>query len=132
MGVQLEDPQFRNRRSEHFHYRKRRGVITPQHDGDEAGLPERADLFPGSRELFARRARAELAVAEIGHLEVFEIAVEGGRVSLDRVGGDPELARPMIGSPPEVDRAFEGNAEDDVARLGIGWAAGDEAWIGRL
>src|SRR5262249_56397232 len=91
-----------------------------------------ADLFPGSCELLARRARAELAVAEVGHPEVFEIPVKGGRVGLDRVGGDPELARPMTGSAPEVDRAFEGNAEDDEAGRRVGRAAGGETGVGRL
>ena len=41
-------------------------------------MPERLDLPAGAGELLSRGAVAELAVADVRHREVFEVAVEPG------------------------------------------------------
>jgi hypothetical protein len=78
-------------------------------------------------ELLPRRAVAELAVAEVGDGEVFQIAAERGGIRLDGVGRDAELVRALVRAVPEVDAALERDAENHDARVGRRRVAGDEA-----
>ena len=95
-------------------------------------MPEAADFFTGPGQPLAGAAATELAVAQVGHAEVFQIPLEEGRISLDGVRGDPEVARPLVGSRAEVDRALEGNAEEDDAGRRVRSPARDEAWVCRF
>src|SRR6266481_356100 len=80
----------------------------------------------------ARTASAQLAVAEIRHAEIFQVAPERRRVGLDRVRGHSQVARAVIGAGAEIDRAFEGNAEEDDAGARVRIPTRDEPRISRL
>src|SRR5206468_12593679 len=58
---------------------------------------------------------------------VFQVAHEGRRVGLDRLGAEPDVARTGVGALPEVHPPFEGDAEDDDAGVGERQGAADEA-----
>ena len=93
VGVELEDAQVRDGRRQDLDHREGGGVVAAQHDRPQAGPPEAPDLFPGPSELLAGRAVAQLAVAQIGDGQVFEVPPEERRVGLDGVGGHAEVAR---------------------------------------
>ena len=98
MGVELEDPEIGNGRGHHLDDGQRRRVIAPEHDGEEAGMPEPADFLAGPGQLLTGTAAAQLAVAQVGHAEIFQIPLEDGRVGLDGVRRDSEVPRASVGS----------------------------------
>jgi len=51
-------------------------VIASQHDGQEAAMPEAADFFTGPGQPLTGATTTELAVAQVGHAEVFQIPLE--------------------------------------------------------
>ena len=89
------------------------------------------DLGARPSQLLPGRAGAQLAVTEVGHGEVVQVAVENGGVRLDGVRRDPEMARAVVGALPEVDRALERDTEDGDPGVGQRRPAGDEAGISR-
>jgi hypothetical protein len=103
-------------------------VVTAQHEGQESRPPPGGDLRSGGIELLAwGDAVGQLAVPDVSEPEVFQIALEGGRVGLDGVGGEAEVARPGIRPLPKVDAPLERDAVEDDAGLGEARIAGDEA-----
>jgi hypothetical protein len=113
---------------EHLDHRHGRGVVTAQHEGQEAGPPPRGDLRPGGVELRpGRGALGQHAVADVRQRQVFEVALEHRRVGLDGVGGEAEVPRPGVGALPEIDAALERDAVDDDAGLAEARVTGDEA-----
>ena len=92
-------------------------------------MPEAADFLAGPGQLLTGAATAQLTVAQVRHADILQIALQGGRVGLDGVRGDPEVPRAVVGSGAEVDGAFEGNAEEDDAGVRVRSPARDEAWI---
>ena len=131
VGVELEDAEVRDRGRQDLDDRERGGVVAAQHDRPQAGPPEPPDLLAGAGELLPGRAIAQLAVAQIGDGEVLQVAPEERGVGLDGVGGEPELAGAVVGAAPEVDAAFEGDAEEDDPGAREGGPAGDEAGLSR-
>jgi hypothetical protein len=104
-------------------------VVAAQHERDEPGSPPALDLLAGGVELLARRgAVGQLAVADVGQGEVFEIALGPRRVGLDGVGGQAQVARAAVGAFAQVDPALERDAVDDDATVGERPVARDEAW----
>jgi len=93
-------------------------VVTAEHEGQEAGAPPPPDLITRGVELLTGRgAVGQHAVADVRQREVFEVALEGGGVRLDRVRGETEVARAGVSALAEVDAALEGDAVDDDAGL---------------
>jgi len=102
-------------------------VVATEHERDEPRAPPRGDLFTRRVELLTRRgAVGQLAVADVGQGEVFEVAFGPRRVGLDGVRGQAEVARAAVGALAQVDPAFEGDAVDDDATVGERPVAGDE------
>jgi len=103
-------------------------VVAAEHEGDQPRAPPLGDLFTRRVELLAGRgAVGELAVADVGQRQVFQVALGPRRVGLDRVGGQAEVARAAVGALAQVDPAFERDAVDDDATVGERPVAGDEA-----
>src|SRR5439155_12018824 len=73
----------------------------------------------------------ERAVTQVGDRQILEVAAERGRVGLDGVRGDAEVAGAVVGASPQVDGAFEGDAEEDKPSVREGSPAGDEARLSR-
>jgi hypothetical protein len=102
-------------------------VVAAEHERDEPGAPPRGNLVTRCVELLARRGPVrELAVADVGQREVFEIPLGPWRVGLDRIGGQTEVARAAVGALAQVDPALERDAVDDDATVGKRPVAGDE------
>jgi hypothetical protein len=95
-------------------------------------MPEGADFLASPGQPLTGATTTELAVAEVGHADILQIAPQDRRVGLDGVRGDPEVARTVVGAGAEVDGAFEGNAKDDDAGVRVRSPARDEAWVGLL
>jgi len=103
-------------------------VIAAEHERDQPGPPPLGDLLTRRVELLAGRgAVGELAVADVGQGQVFQVTLGPRRVGLDRVGRQAEVARAAVGPLAQVDPALEGNAVDDDATVGERPVAGDEA-----
>jgi hypothetical protein len=103
-------------------------VIAPEHERDEPRAPPAGNLVTRCVELLARRgAVGQLAVADVGQREVFQVSLDPGRVRLDGVGGEPEIPRAPVGALAEVDATLEGNAVDDDATVGKRPVTCDEA-----
>jgi hypothetical protein len=103
-------------------------MVAAEHERQESRPPPGGDLLTGGVELpTGRGALGQLAVADVREAEVFQVALERRRVGLDRVGGEPEIARAGIRALAEVDAPFEGDPVDDDAGLGEARVAGDEA-----
>jgi hypothetical protein len=102
-------------------------VIAAEHERDEPGTPPRGDLLARGVELLARgRAVRQLAVADVGDRQVFEIALQHRRVGLDRLGAEPDVERARVGALAKVHPPLERNAVDDDAGVSKGKAAADE------
>jgi hypothetical protein len=103
-------------------------VVPAQHEREQSRPPPRGDLVAGRVELAPwKGAVRQLAVADVRQAEVFQIPLERGRVRLDRVRGDAQIARAGVRTLAEIDAPFEGDAVDDDAGLGEVRLAGDEA-----
>ena len=113
VGVELEDAQLRDGRRQDLDDRQRGGVVAAQHDRPRPGRQNRRISSRARASCSRGRAVAQLAVAQVGDGQVFEVAAEERRVGLDGVGGQPELAGAVVGAAAEVDAAFEGDAEED-------------------
>jgi hypothetical protein len=102
-------------------------VVAAEHERDQPGAPPGGDLFTRRVELLARRgAVGQLAVADVGQRQVFEVALGPRGIGLDGVGGQAEVARASVGALAQVDPAFEGDAVDDDAAVRERAVAGDE------
>ena len=94
MGIQVQDAEVRERRGEHLDDRHGGRVIAAQHEREQPWTPPLGDLLARGVELLARRhAVGELAVADVGDRQVFEVAPERRRVGLDRLGAEPDVER---------------------------------------
>jgi hypothetical protein len=103
-------------------------MVAAEHERPETRPPPAGDLCAGGVQLLARRgAVGELAVADVGQRQVFEVALERGRVRFDRVRREPEITRTGVRPLAEVDAALERDAVDRDAGLGEARVAGDEA-----
>src|SRR5438309_6563091 len=128
MGIEVEDAQLGERRRQHLDHRHGSGVVAAEHERDQPGPPPGGDLLPGGVELLpGRRAGGELAVADVGDSQVFQVAGERGRVGLDRLGAEPDVERTGVGALAEVHPALERDAVDDDTGVGEGEVTADEA-----
>ncbi len=127
MRVEMEDAKVGKRRPEHLDHGHGGRVVAAQHERDEPRTPPGGDLLARGIELLAgRRPVGKLAVADVGDRQIFEVALERGRVRLDRLGAEPDVERARVGALAEVHSPFEGNAVDDDLGVSERKTAADE------
>ena len=127
MSIQVQDAEVRERRGEHLDDRHGCRVIAAQHEREQPRTPPLGDLLARGVELLAgRHAVGELAVADVGDRQVFEIARERRRVGLDRLGAEPDVERARVGALSQIYPPLERNPVDDDAGVSEGKMAADE------